>query len=205
MLARATDLLFLDTRGNQRQIRNHRKVNKTKRTREGVGAPATRLKMIPTAFELLVCPRSNAPSSLAFREPTTQECRCTHQFHPAPRSVCLLQVSQPNVRTIEGVLFEAFVKSGAVSEENSDDPVKVSLARAARTDAGVHAAGNVVNMKLITSPPGVDDLVAAVNDNLPPEIRVWNIVRPLYTCFLYRSSSTPFSQLRVQNSFNSRS
>lgn len=93
---------------------------------------------------------------------------------------------QPSVRTIEGVLFEAFVKSGAVSEENSDDPAKVSLARAARTDAGVHAAGNVVNMKLITSPPGVNDLVAVVNSNLPPDIRVWDI-------------------LRVQNSFNSRS
>jgi len=64
-----------------------------------------------------------------------------------------------------------------VSEDNADDPVKVSLARAARTDAGVHAAGNVINMKLITSPPGVDDLVAAVNEKLPPEIRVWNIVR----------------------------
>ena len=81
------------------------------------------------------------------------------------------------MRTIEGVLFEAFVKSGAVSEDNADDPVKVSLARAARTDAGVHAGGNVVNMKLITSPPGVDDLVAAVNENLPLEIRVWDIVR----------------------------
>lgn len=101
-----------------------------------------------------------------------------HQLRPpSPRVVYLPQVSQPNVRTIEGVLFEAFIKSGAVSEENSDDPVKVSLARAARTDAGVHAAGNVVNMKLITSPPGVDDLVAAVNHNLPPDIRVWNIVR----------------------------
>lgn len=87
------------------------------------------------------------------------------------------KISQPNVRTIEGVLFEAFVKSGAVSEDNADDPVKVSLARAARTDAGVHAAGNVVNMKLITSPPGVEDLVAAINNDLPSEIRVWNIVR----------------------------
>lgn len=81
------------------------------------------------------------------------------------------------MKTIEGVLFEAFVKSGAVSQDNADDPVKVSLARAARTDAGVHAAGNIVNMKLITSPPGVDDLVTTVNNNLPPEIRVWNIVR----------------------------
>lgn len=94
----------------------------------------------------------------------------------------ILDISQPSVRTVEGVLFEAFVKSGAVSEENSDDPVKVSLARAARTDAGVHAAGNVMNMKLITSPPGVNDLVAVVNNNLPPDIRVWDIARifPIY-------------------------
>lgn len=91
------------------------------------------------------------------------------------------------MRTIEGVLFEAFVKSGAVSGDNADDPVKVSLARAARTDAGVHAAGNVVNMKLITSPPGVDDLVTNVNDNLPPEIRVWDIVRGFHS----RSPGTP--------------
>lgn len=90
-------------------------------------------------------------------------------------------LSQPNARTIEGVLFEAFVKSGAVSEDNADDPVKISLARAARTDAGVHAGGNVVNMKLITSPPGIDDLTIAVNKNLPPEIRVWSIVRMIHS------------------------
>jgi tRNA pseudouridine38-40 synthase len=34
---------------------------------------------------------------------------------------------QPNVRTIEGVLFNAMVKAGAVSQDNADDPVKVSL------------------------------------------------------------------------------
>ena len=73
------------------------------------------------------------------------------------------------------------MKSGAVSEDNADDPVKISLARAARTDAGVHAGGNVVNMKLITLLPGVDDLATAVNGNLPPEIRVWSIVRMIHS------------------------
>jgi hypothetical protein len=34
---------------------------------------------------------------------------------------------QPNVRTIEGVLFSAMVKAGAVSQDNADDPVKVTL------------------------------------------------------------------------------
>lgn len=31
------------------------------------------------------------------------------------------------MRTIEGVLFEAMVKAGAVSQDNADDPVKVRL------------------------------------------------------------------------------
>ncbi|KAI0286054.1 pseudouridine synthase [Russula aff. rugulosa BPL654] len=93
--------------------------------------------------------------------------------------------SQPDARTIEGVLFEALVRVGAVSSDNADDPTKVSLGRAARTDAGVHAAGNLVSLKLITQIPGVPDVVAAVNELLPPEIRIWGIVR-------------------VQNSFNAR-
>jgi tRNA pseudouridine(38-40) synthase len=93
--------------------------------------------------------------------------------------------SQPDARTIEGVLFEALVRVGAVSSDNADDPTKVSLGRAARTDAGVHAAGNLVSLKLITQIPGVSDVVAAVNKLLPPEIRIWGFVR-------------------VQNSFNAR-
>lgn len=93
--------------------------------------------------------------------------------------------SQRDVRTIEGVLFDALVRVGAVSSDNADDPTKVSLGRAARTDAGVHAAGNLVSLKLITQIPGVSDVVAAINNLLPPEIRVWGIVR-------------------VQNSFHAR-
>ncbi|KAI0832051.1 pseudouridine synthase [Trametes gibbosa] len=91
----------------------------------------------------------------------------------------------PDVRTIEGVLFDALIKVGAVSQDNSDNPTKVKLGRAARTDAGVHAAGNVVSLKLINVIPGVPDLVARLNEELPPEIRIWSIVR-------------------VQNSFNAR-
>ncbi|KAF7968519.1 hypothetical protein HWV62_30214 [Athelia sp. TMB] len=92
---------------------------------------------------------------------------------------------QPDVRTIEGVLFDAMVKSGAVSSDNADDPTKVNLARAARTDAGVHAAGNLVSLKMIPTIPGIPDMIACINENLPPEIRAWGYVR-------------------VQNSFNAR-
>ncbi|TDL23959.1 pseudouridine synthase [Rickenella mellea] len=80
-----------------------------------------------------------------------------------------MQIQANTVRTIEGTLFQALVKAGAVSEDNADDPVKVNLGRAARTDAGVHAAGNVVSIKMITVIP---DLKNRINDELPPEIRL---------------------------------
>jgi tRNA pseudouridine38-40 synthase len=35
-------------------------------------------------------------------------------------------LSQPDVRTIEGVLFNALVKVGAVSQDNADNPTKVN-------------------------------------------------------------------------------
>ncbi|KAJ7066326.1 pseudouridine synthase [Mycena amicta] len=92
---------------------------------------------------------------------------------------------QQNARTIENTLFDALVRIGAVSKDNADDPVKVGLGRAARTDAGVHAAGNVVALKMITEVPGVADLAARINEELPPEIRLWG-------------------HIRVQNSFNPR-
>jgi tRNA pseudouridine38-40 synthase len=53
---------------------------------------------------------------------------------------------------------------------------QVGLQRAARTDAGVHAAGNVVSIKMITEVPGVPDMLARINEELPPEIRLWSFV-----------------------------
>lgn len=59
---------------------------------------------------------------------------------------------------------------------------QVNLARAARTDAGVHAAGNVVSIKAIVEIPGVDDLVRSLNEALPPQIRVWSVVSVFARC-----------------------
>lgn len=97
-----------------------------------------------------------------------------------------LQIN-PGVKTIEGDIFEAFCKAGAVSKDNAVNPNKVGLQRAARTDRGVHAAGNLLTLKLILEPTGVEagGLVSRVNDLLPPFIRIWGLTR-------------------VQNSFNAR-
>ncbi|KAG8806874.1 tRNA pseudouridine synthase 1 [Serendipita sp. 401] len=113
-----------------------------------------------------------------------------------PKRQCALLISfcgsgysgmqiQKDAKTIEGALFNALVKVGSVSEDNSDDPAKVNIQRAARTDAGVHAARNLVSIKAIMELPGVTDLVGLLNKHLPEEIHVWDIVR-------------------TQNSFNAR-
>ncbi|KAE8138289.1 pseudouridine synthase [Aspergillus pseudotamarii] len=76
-------------------------------------------------------------------------------------------------KTIEGDLFAAFVAAGAISKANAADPKKSSLVRCARTDKGVHAAGNVVSLKLIVED---EDIVQKINAHLSPQIRVWGIL-----------------------------
>ncbi|KAK2762636.1 tRNA pseudouridine synthase 1 [Arachnomyces sp. PD_36] len=75
-------------------------------------------------------------------------------------------------KTIEGDLFAAFVAARAISKANAADPKKSSLVRCARTDKGVHAAGNVVSLKLIIEDP---DIVSKINEHLSPQIRIWGI------------------------------
>ena len=85
-------------------------------------------------------------------------------------------------KTIEGDLFEAFVKAGAISKANAEDPKKSSLVRCARTDKGVHAAGNMISLKLIVED---NDIVEKINVELSPQIRVWGIERTIgsFSCY----------------------
>jgi tRNA pseudouridine38-40 synthase len=79
-------------------------------------------------------------------------------------------------------MFAALVKAGAVSADNASDHRKVDVQRAARTDAGVHAAGNCISLKLIPDAPlpdGFETLAAYVNSFLPPQIRMWGFVRTI--------------------------
>ncbi|KAL3477350.1 pseudouridine synthase [Aspergillus californicus] len=76
-------------------------------------------------------------------------------------------------KTIEGDLFTAFVAAGVISKANAADPKKSSFVRCARTDKGVHAAGNVISLKMINEDP---DLIQKINEKLSPQIRVWDVV-----------------------------
>ena len=72
---------------------------------------------------------------------------------------------QKNVRTVEGELFKAFRKMGIF-----DNPKQARFASAGRTDAGVHAIGQVVAFD-------VEDtqltLPRIINSHLPETIFVW--------------------------------
>jgi len=64
--------------------------------------------------------------------------------------------------------------AGGISKENLGNLQKVTWVRACRTDKGVHAAINVVSLKMILEPPGI---VERLNSNLPPSIRVFRVCR----------------------------
>lgn len=84
----------------------------------------------------------------------------------------LIQTRNNDEKTIEGDLFKALVAAGAISKANADDPKKSSLVRCARTDRGVHAAGNIISLKMILEDP---DIIAKINEHLSPQIRVWGV------------------------------
>ena len=105
----------------------------------------------------------------------TKECNCpSYKTHLVLRLLKANNTRNHNERTIEGDLFKALVGAGAISKANADDPKKSALIRCARTDKGVHAAGNIVSMKLIVEDP---DVVSKINEKLSPQIRVFGIER----------------------------
>ncbi|CAL8468878.1 g8419 [Coccomyxa elongata] len=80
----------------------------------------------------------------------------------------------PGCKTIEGELGKAMNKAGAISNENAGEFSKVHWNRAARTDKGVSAAGNVVSLKMMI---GYPDIVERINAHLPEQIRVLGFMR----------------------------
>jgi len=79
----------------------------------------------------------------------------------------------PGRITVESVLHDAIVQAGGISQDNSDEFGKVHWQSCARTDKGVSALGNVIGLKMATVP----DLVSKVNDLLPQDIRVFDMIR----------------------------
>lgn len=98
------------------------------------------------------------------------------------KDYCGLQIN-PDVPTIEAELQRAIHKAGLISDlnyGNGQNLQKIRWGRAARTDKGVHAAGNVVSMKLFSRVSNAEshkDYPSLLNVILPPAIRVVDCVR----------------------------
>ncbi|CAO3628055.1 unnamed protein product [Cunninghamella echinulata] len=82
----------------------------------------------------------------------------------------------PNIQSIEQELYTAIYKAGLISTSNATDPKKVKWGRAARTDKGVHAVGNVISLKLMINEEEKINIAQRINNYLPPQIRVWGYI-----------------------------
>lgn len=80
------------------------------------------------------------------------------------------------VKTIENDLFAAIHAAGGISDANNDERgfQKVHWMRAARTDKGVSAVGQVVSLNMMLHPAGMID---RINHHLPKQIRVFGAKR----------------------------
>ena len=83
----------------------------------------------------------------------------------------------PGAFTVESELEIAIFKAGGISRRDFGDFHRVGWNRAARTDKGVHAAAQVISLKLQYPPDGLTGMVAAINSHLPADISVFDIVR----------------------------
>ena len=81
----------------------------------------------------------------------------------------------PGVKTIEAELFSAICQAGFVHPSNASDPKKVAWMRACRTDKGVHAAGQVVSLKMEMA-MAKEEIKAKLNELLPKDIRIFGVL-----------------------------
>lgn len=108
----------------------------------------------------------------------------------------------PAAKTIELALFDALCKDGLISPSNKEDPHKISWMRSCRTDKGVHAAGQLLSVKLLikggrkSMPPSssgqslspereeweqgaLEEMKQRLNDLLPRDIRIYRIIKTI--------------------------
>ncbi|XP_033757571.1 tRNA pseudouridine synthase A-like [Pecten maximus] len=81
---------------------------------------------------------------------------------------------QKTLPTIEGALGKALLSVGVITKEDEDTPQKIRFQRAARTDKGVSAAGNLVSLKMSLH---VENFLEEISKVLPQQIKVQACIR----------------------------
>uniref|UniRef100_A0A0K0F3U0 Pseudouridylate synthase 1 homolog n=1 Tax=Strongyloides venezuelensis TaxID=75913 RepID=A0A0K0F3U0_STRVS len=80
---------------------------------------------------------------------------------------------QKDQNTIEGMIFNALEKCGFITEQQKNDPYSFFFQRAARTDKAVSAVRQTCSMFLPRDLNVNVDGHLKMNDNLPPDIRIF--------------------------------
>ncbi|KAM0671982.1 tRNA pseudouridine synthase 1 [Ordospora colligata] len=81
-----------------------------------------------------------------------------------------------DLHTIEKTIAQSLLKTGAITQQNAEDPRKIHMKSSSRTDKGVHAAFNLVSAKI--SVPITPEFVNSLRDALLQEsIHLYDIVR----------------------------
>lgn len=82
--------------------------------------------------------------------------------------------------TIEKELKDSIYRAGYISKDNQIDLHKIGWSRAARTDKGVHAAGNLISLKMEISSNKIlsyDSIIEDINKELPKQMEILNMTR----------------------------
>ncbi|MGC8891527.1 MAG: tRNA pseudouridine(38-40) synthase TruA [Candidatus Saccharicenans sp.] len=95
---------------------------------------------------------------------------------------------QPGMKTIQETIEEAIQK---ITQE------KINLQAAGRTDAGVHALGQVANFKTGSHLPEAE-LLKALNALLPPDIRIWSVEKVPPSFHARKSAKTKIYRYRIK-------
>ena len=94
-----------------------------------------------------------------------------------------IQFDDGRQHTVEDVLEEAVYQSGGILESNRGSLGKINWSRSSRTDKRVHSLSTVISMKLECNPelfetePDGGSIADAINEHLPPEVRVFAVQR----------------------------
>ncbi|KAF4040016.1 tRNA pseudouridine synthase [Phytophthora infestans] len=112
-------------------------------------------------------PAANAPSM-----PTKRRYGLWVAF--CGKNYCGMQMNE-GVKTIEAELERALFEAGGIAESNYGYLQKIGWSRAARTDKGVHAAGQLLTAKLHVG-DDIAGFMAKVDAALPEDIRVMHMV-----------------------------
>jgi tRNA U38,U39,U40 pseudouridine synthase TruA len=129
-------------RGGGRDSRGGRRDGNDKRRYPDDGADGDRLIRNPFPKESTRPPRERAEGEEKDRK---MKMACVVSYTGTGYKG--LQIN-PGTKTIEGELEAAMHAAGLISDENHHEMSKLRWTRAARTDKGVHAAGNVVALRM---------------------------------------------------------